>query len=447
MSFLEGLTNPVAKTTGLGHDDETSRSKEKVTVTPLIQFLRDKKANKGKELAAAKLAKQGRQEKESKTVDNKTNGLNNGPALKRSAQAVKVEKAARDAVKALNKQAASPKASPAPQTPSKPQTVSPNITPNSAANSALGSKQRERGNVKAAAQILQRDLGLGGSSRGRGGRHGVSKNTGPNDQTLNKPAQASGPANKTGVASADTPVAPSKTTNISAIQQTTSSPSPSGPSAKRAVSGQVGEPSLQAAVAKQAPQAPTTTATQAFLKHANPSQGVTEPLLEEAFKVFGTVIKVEIDKKKGFAYIEFAEPETLQQAIKASPVKVAHGQVQVLERKTGQQLQAKNSLRGGGPMNSNPHQRGGGPPPHNNPRGGPIGGHNSYRGGHPGNRGNLPMGGRGGHMRGRGGIGRGGNQMPAVKSGSSGPAPSNAPAAPASQSAAPVTTASGTSAG
>ncbi|KAL8953717.1 MAG: hypothetical protein Q9183_007315 [Haloplaca sp. 2 TL-2023] len=49
IEFLESLTNPVAKPTtvdqraGVG-----ANGKEKVTTTPLIQFLKDKKANKGK---------------------------------------------------------------------------------------------------------------------------------------------------------------------------------------------------------------------------------------------------------------------------------------------------------------------------------------------------------------------------------------------------------------
>ncbi|KAL8865591.1 MAG: hypothetical protein Q9174_006809 [Haloplaca sp. 1 TL-2023] len=52
IEFLESLTNPVAKPstvdqrTGVG-----ANGKEKVTTTPLIQYLKDKKANKGKETA------------------------------------------------------------------------------------------------------------------------------------------------------------------------------------------------------------------------------------------------------------------------------------------------------------------------------------------------------------------------------------------------------------
>jgi regulator of nonsense transcripts 3 len=69
------------------------------------------------------------------------------------------------------------------------------------------------------------------------------------------------------------------------------------------------------------------------LKHANPSQGITEPLIEESLKVFGGIEKVEIDKRKGFAYVDFSEPEGLRKAMAASPIKIAQGAVQVLERK------------------------------------------------------------------------------------------------------------------
>ncbi len=80
-------------------------------------------------------------------------------------------------------------------------------------------------------------------------------------------------------------------------------------------------------------QAPTQAPRQAFLKHANPSQGITETLLKEVLSSFGDIDSVVIDKRKGFAYADFSTPEGLQAAIKASPVKVAQGAVVVLERR------------------------------------------------------------------------------------------------------------------
>lgn len=94
--------------------------------------------------------------------------------------------------------------------------------------------------------------------------------------------------------------------------------------------------------------APAQPATQAFLKHANPSQGVTEENLLTGFSVFGQVLKTEIDKKKGFGYVYFAEPEALKKAIQASPVQIADSKVVVLERKTGPQIAMSRGGRGGG---------------------------------------------------------------------------------------------------
>ena len=49
--------------------------------------------------------------------------------------------------------------------------------------------------------------------------------------------------------------------------------------------------------------------------------------------MFGAIDKVEIDKRKGFAYVDFSDPGGLQKAIAGSPIKVAQGAVHVLERK------------------------------------------------------------------------------------------------------------------
>ncbi|KAK0652103.1 Smg-4/UPF3 family-domain-containing protein [Cercophora newfieldiana] len=78
---------------------------------------------------------------------------------------------------------------------------------------------------------------------------------------------------------------------------------------------------------------PSHGATRAFVKHANHSQGVTDQLLREALQVFGTVTSVDINRKKGFAYVDFADHEALVKAMSASPIAVAQGSVQVLERK------------------------------------------------------------------------------------------------------------------
>ena len=394
MDFLQSLTNPPAKFVNTDQENGgVGKAKDKVTTTPLIQFLRDKKANKGKENAtSSKGTKHTRQDsKDSKAVasadsKNAPGNVTASSPKKRSAQAVKVEQTARDAVKVLTKQAANTKQGNVPPSPSKvvPTPTNPAVTPNSTATAALADKKRERG-TSAAARMLQRDLGLGGHIGGRGGRRGLLGNVANRPQ----PGNASPAAKAPGTPPAPQSAVPTTGSSTATSADSTDAPTapapdaahpparnvpPSGPAASRAKASPSTRVAPSPAFSK--PVAPPSTATQAFLKHANPSQGITEPLLDEAFAVFGTINKVEIDKKKGFAYVDFADPESLQKAIKASPIKVAQGQVVVLERKTGPTLQARN-VRGGGQMMGN---RGGG----------------------------MPVGNRGGSMRGRGGFSRGG---------------------------------------
>ncbi len=395
IEFLESLTNPITKATPVDQGSGLSgKNKEKITVTPLIQFLKDKKANKGKEtVAAPKVSKHTRQdskEKTNPTHDKKSSKPENPPGLspdRRSAQAIKVEKAARDVVRVINKQAPSKTKSPA----ASPIHTVAALTPTHIINAPFAEKKRERGNVSAAAKILQRDLGLAPYSNGRGGRRGAtgsaveqaaiasshtplkqdSATVQPFKESVNSPLPT---------AATKHPAVPPSATPVVTKLPTHVQP-PRGPAALRS-------PAKMASISEVKPARPNlssnppknssvSNSTQAFLKHANPSQGITEPLLEEAFAGFGAVKKVEIDKKKGFGYVDFAEPQSLQDAIKASPIKVAQGQVVVLERKAGPALQARNAR--GSPM-----MGGRGAPP-------PIG----------------PRGGRGGGMR-RGGLSRGG---------------------------------------
>ena len=427
IDFLESLTNPTIKPTPpeSTNDSEVNKA-ESIAVTPLIQLLRDKKANKGKEtVLLAKSTKHTRTDsKDSKiahTPEKKTppKSLKEStlPVDKRSATAIKVEKAARDAVKVLNKQvntatkvpvASSVAATTAPSLPS------PSTTP--AVSSPVVERRRERGNASAAARILQRDLGIGinpGSRRRRDAppslgnsslahapitvqqsSAAVARASEATSNTISSPAATLSP-----IVSLPSPNTPK--TNIGS--PSINSPPPTGPAASRptprAAASPPIRPSHMPTAAKPPPISPTST--QAFLKHANPSQGVTELLLQEAFAAFGTISKVEIDKKKGFAYVDFAEPDGLQKAVKASPVKVAQGHVVVLERKTGPTLQARNN-RGGGVMGGG---RGGGMPM-------------------------SPRGGRGGSVRGRGGTER--NPVPSISN-------TFQPAAPAMVSSTPGT--------
>ena len=364
IEFLESLTNPITKPAPPdSENDVEGKKKDKVTVTPLIQYLRDKKANKGKESSvASKNVKHTREDfkdsKSSTSSDKKATIKAATPSPdKRSAQAIKVEKAARDAARVLNKQVAS--VNRAPVSPVVNQPAAPD-TPSNDSVTPLAEKKRERGNASAAARILQRDLGLSTNSGGRRGRReasGPTVKSAPGNTQLSakqevgrsqlvKEPESDSLTNSVSTNKTQTTSFDPSTINLKSLTQPPTGPAATRSSTKAPPPNNANSHVTKTGITPKKPLTIPSTATQAFLKHANPSQGITEPLLEEAFASFGTINKVEIDKKKGFAYIDFAEPEGLQNSIKGSPVKVGQGQVVVLERKTGSTLQARN-MRGG----------------------------------------------------------------------------------------------------
>ncbi|KAF3011851.1 hypothetical protein E8E14_004529 [Neopestalotiopsis sp. 37M] len=142
-----------------------------------------------------------------------------------------------------------------------------------------------------------------------------------------------------GAASSPTTPAPTSTPTNSA--STSSAAPPTGPKAA-AGKGAAGKSNNQPQQKKTTAQ-PTPGAIRAFVKHANPSQGITEPLLKQAMEAFGSVTFVEIDKRKGFAYVDFGDAESLRKAISASPISIAQGTVQVLERKDKKPAVATNA--------------------------------------------------------------------------------------------------------
>ncbi|KAH8697848.1 Smg-4/UPF3 family-domain-containing protein [Talaromyces proteolyticus] len=346
VSFLESLTNPVAKL-ATGEADGEKKEDEEVNITPLVQYIKDKKANKAKEAASSKASKRSK-EKEAKAEkaeakkllkrpDKESTSLAtpSSPEKKGASTPVKVEKATKEAAKAANKQAAAAAKSK--------QSASKDSTPQSPTRPAATDRKRERGDVSAAAKILQRDLGLapsGGRRRGKGAAAAAD------DTTKKDTAQESGsptPTVPTGPKGSkqnaktakentykdNTPKVIASKANVNlAAEGVTPAPRTDSPTATKEGAQ---KPAKQPKAKQPPPVSPT--ATQAFVKHANPSQGVTEELLDTAFSVFGRVTKVEIDRKKGFGYVDFAEPDGLQKAIAASPVTVAQSQVVVLERK------------------------------------------------------------------------------------------------------------------
>lgn len=380
-SFLEALTNPITKPVSSEDDDKKT---EKVKTTPLIESLREKKANKEKPQAKTS-GKHGRGEPKDDTLDKTEKKILSKSAAKeavasassdKSRRPTKAEKsaAAKEAVKALNKEASSSKEAVA------------------SSSSEKVTSERKRTNASLAKSMLQRDLGIGpAASRRRGSKREAPTTTQDStsssvDTTNGKQKAASSPSNVPSPSSAsDKPAAtPAKKERLSrsdrrafkatlgdksnskhqeqAKPTVTPAPTilkkpqnaqlptapkapsttrvpPTEPAASRPTTTKTDPPTTNRSLTVASSStsniavAPAPSGRQAFLKHANPSQGITESLIEEALRVFGAIDKVEIDKRKGFAYVDFSDSGGLQKAIAGSPIKVAQGAVHVLERK------------------------------------------------------------------------------------------------------------------
>ena len=364
MSFLEALANP---TTGreLAADAlaEIALGKsEKVTTTPLVQFLKDKKASKTKD-AASKAAKK-QESQAAKGKSSKEPSTSSEDVKKKGKENKLVEKAAKEAVKILNREATS-KATAGSSTAAKPQGESSTGPPKLDVTKVPG---RQRSAVVAAhIRMLQRDLGLSPAQAHRQVRRDTADaQKAEKVAAAEKAASESGEGSSSQIAHSPTvptapkggPAAPTsrrsraKASNSAeseaSKQSSTSSTTPAAAPTpmvllKKPETPQHTASTPVAAPAKLAPAAitrkpqlvavPSEGATQAFVKHANPSQGVTEPLLKEAMEKFGAVSMVEIDKRKGFAYVDFVDTEGLKKAMAANPISVAQGTVQVMQRK------------------------------------------------------------------------------------------------------------------
>lgn len=402
IQFLESLTNPITKPA-----QEAGLKPAKPTITPLIQHLRDKKAakdaakeNKDKP-SPQKAGKHGRQT--SKNDGTETDGATITASSKASVAVVSPDKKTVRQGKAerVTKVPTKPgkKDSPIPEVK---QPASPATKPLQSPQPTPGAPTRRPDGPSAnlaAARMIQRDLGIrggrGGSMRGHTGRQ-LPANGHALPNAANSSAQdASIPQQGTTVAAAVAAQSSAQITPSQAASElSTNSATPVQPLNPPPTSINKTPPTGPKMLNKPAPgtippsrparAAPTVnpSSRQAFLKHANPSQGITEPLLQEAFAAFGTITKVEIDKRKGFAYVDFTDAEGLQKAVNASPVKVASGSVQVLERRD-------RPVPPTGPIGMGR----GGPPLA--PRGGPANAGPGFRGGR-------------GSMRGRGSMMRGG---------------------------------------
>jgi regulator of nonsense transcripts 3 len=345
INFLQGLTNPIQKPSAA--DAEPATKTEKVTTTPLIEHIREKKAAKEKPTvvkAATKAKDTKAADKDKKAGAKATKEVSATP--EKSKRLSKAEKAAKEAVKVLNKEAAGAEEKVA-------------TTPGP---SAVERRRERVANPINIAAKIQRDLGLTPAASRRAkreqtadtkpeGTDAPNTSAGPNGSTPKKDAKA--PRNrgssKSEKGGTDTSPESAKKAPSTPMQPTilkkpvVQAQPPKGPAAARVpplapkVNSATGVSATGSSEpATSTPNTPTTPAAigrQAFLKHANPSQGITEALIEEALKEFGPIEKVEIDRKKGFAYVDFADAESLRKAIAASPVKIAQGAVQVLERR------------------------------------------------------------------------------------------------------------------
>jgi len=339
IDFLQRLTEPVTRSNNIDEGVEGIDPRPaKITTTPLVEYLKEKKANRAKEGATPKTAKaqtkSDAKDAKAEKIDPKKVSIAKKEA-QRSPEKARIEKAAQDAVKVVNKPVAALKGKSEASEPVSPSSKAPISAP------VTVKRERERGSASAAAKILQRDLGLGparGDRRTSRSANLTIKPAGGVDTSQKAVPVPTSPA----IQSSDK--LPEVTTSTTPVRAATPSPKvaiapPTGPRiskphtpttqpVSRPVSAPSGRPSRP-------PPSPSAGARSAFLKHANFSQGVTEESLYTAFCTFGTVSRCEIDRKKGFGYVDFEEAESLKKAIAASPVRVGDkgGQVVVLENK------------------------------------------------------------------------------------------------------------------
>ena len=384
MDFLEALANPTAATKEGDAEqgaEEDGKASVKATSTPLIDYLREKKANKGKD--GSKSGKHGRQE--SQGGKGKGSSAAGDDSKKRSKESKSTDKP-KETVKILTKKQAAEAAAEAAKV------VAGQL---SGASTQEAPKSRRAG-IAAAARILERDLGLSPGTAHRRARLEAAKQDAAKKTEGDNKASASGetPTPATTSATSGTSTVPSSAPTAPKSQAQESSKSSRGAKGKKQGASaesakSKGDKSSETSAASKTPvillkkkdeagekagqkgtgtaasasntsqapptgpkattnknaqasgsqkkggqsQAPTPGATRAFVKHANPSQGVTEALLKEAMQAFGTITFVEIDRRKGFAYVDFSEHDGLVKAISASPISVADATVQVLERK------------------------------------------------------------------------------------------------------------------
>ncbi|OAR01349.1 hypothetical protein LLEC1_06744 [Akanthomyces lecanii] len=365
MAFLEGLANPAPPREGADMDDgdDANKGEAKVTTTPLVEYLKEKKANKSKDSSSSKKRGEGRNKSSKEDESSKKKGRES-----RAEKTDKAEKGSKTTVKILTKKAATEQAADAAKNAAK------------AINAAIGqdAPKSKRAGIATAARILQRDLGLSPGSAHRRARQDAAKadqkskeatsieeaqnvsqtaETGNNQESKAKPNSTTG-RNQPGRRGRDSRNG-EKTTAIEASAQPTVSKPPVILKKAQANTPRSQAPALPATASQQIantkgvaeknsnpaatnskagqsqkkPQSVSAGATKAFVKHAVHSQGVTEAALRQALEPLGAITNIEMDKRKAFAYVDFSDHDGLVKAVAASPLAVAQGSVQILERK------------------------------------------------------------------------------------------------------------------
>lgn len=388
-SLAEDPTMKPDETAADAEDPTKAEADAKITIAPLAQFIkenREKKANKAKEAAAARSSKHSRQESQGA----KGKGSSTAPDDSRKKSKEKVTEKPKETVRILKKQAATEAAAEAAKA------VAKDIKAGSSSSDAASSRRagiqgianilkRDLGlsNGSAARKARQEVAKQEAAKKGDAdpkAKESKGKDSGSKTAATAEPAQATdrpptptapkaqaeksrpgrsrrgkesksadsktgGPAEAPAAAPKAPVILQKKKEDSAGASAAKESPNTAKPGSKQGSSSAAPIPPTgpKAAAAKGSQSggsqkkggnpAPAAASTRAFLKHANPSQGVTEALLKEAMQAFGSISFVEIDRRKGFAYVDFSDHAGLAKAMAASPVPVAQATVQVLERK------------------------------------------------------------------------------------------------------------------
>ncbi|KAM3431264.1 hypothetical protein NHJ13734_007368 [Beauveria thailandica] len=368
MAFLEGLANPVPLRDSADlDDDDANKGENKVTTTPLVEYLKEKKANKSKDSSTGKKRGEAKGKGSKEDEPSKKKGRES-----RGEKTEKVEKSSTTTVKILTKKAATEQAADAAR----------NATKAINAAAAQDAPKSRRAEIATAARILQRDLGLSPGSAHRRARQDAAKadakakEASQVDEVQGASQSAEPTTTQEGRAKTNGPTGKPQSgrrgregrngAKTAAVTEAAPQPSATNPpvilkkkegqadAPNNSVSAATGPNGHQNASTKPAaeksskPAAATNTksgqaqkkspslstgATKAFIKHAVHSQGVTEAALRQALEPLGAITAIEMDKRKGFAYVDFGDHDGLVKAVAASPLAVAQGSVQILERK------------------------------------------------------------------------------------------------------------------